>query len=186
MRCAALAASVCSALAFARSQMVWRGLPRWALIGVVMALSACGSPPPAPVVSAIQVVVQAAADVNPDTRKRASPIVVRVYALKSTAAFDAADFFSLFEKDTATLGAELVQREELLMRPGEEKALPWKLGPEVKAIAVMAAFRDLERSRWRNVHVVNIGKATELKVLLSGSQITLEGKPLQPAAPAKK
>jgi type VI secretion system protein VasD len=155
---------------------------RWAAVLLALALAGCASPPPPPVVSNIQLSVAAGADANPDARKRASPVTVRVYALKSSAPFDAADFFSLYEKDTATLGAELVQREEFLLRPGEEKAIPLKFGPEVKAIGVMAAFRDLERARWRAVHVVDIGKSVELKVKLSGSQISLEHKEL----PVKK
>jgi type VI secretion system protein VasD len=155
---------------------------RWAAVLLALALAGCASPPPPPVVSNIQLSIAASADANPDARKRASPVTVRVYALKSSAPFDAADFFSLYEKDTATLGAELVQREEFLLRPGEEKAIPLKFGPEVKAIGVMAAFRDLERARWRAVHVVDIGKSVELKVKLSGSQISLEHKEL----PVKK
>jgi type VI secretion system protein VasD len=155
---------------------------RWVAVSFALALAGCASPPPPPVVSNIQLSVSAGADANPDARKRASPVTVRVYALKSSAPFDAADFFSLYEKDTATLGAELVQREEFLLRPGEEKAMPLKFGPEVKAIGVMAAFRDLERARWRAVHVVDIGKSMELKVKLSGSQVNLEQKEL----PVKK
>jgi type VI secretion system protein VasD len=155
---------------------------RWAAVSLAVALAGCASPPPPPIVSSVQLSVAAGADANPDARKRASPVTVRVYALKSSAPFDAADFFSLYEKDTATLGAELVQREEFLLRPGEEKAIPLKFGPEVKAIGVMAAFRDLERARWRAVHVVDIGKSVELKVKLSGSQVSLEQKEL----PTKK
>jgi type VI secretion system protein VasD len=155
---------------------------RWAAVLFALALAGCASPPPPPIVSNIQLSVSAGADANPDARKRASPVTVRVYALKSSAPFDAADFFSLYEKDTATLGAELVQREEFLLRPGEEKAIPLKFGPEVKAIGVMAAFRDLERARWRAVHVVDVGKSVELKVKLSGSQVNLEQKEL----PVKK
>ena len=167
----------------------WRGMARIACILGVLGLAACATPPPPPpppVVSEIQLLVVAGPDVNPDARKRASPVLVRIYALKSAAPFEAADFFSLFEKDTATLGSELVQREEFLMRPGEEKALPLKFGPDVKSIGVMVGFRDLERARWRDVHVINIGKAAELKVRLNGSQIGLEHKLLPPPPPPAK
>ena len=167
----------------------WRGMARMACVLGVLAVAACATPPPPPppVVSEVQLLVVAGPDVNPDARKRASPVLVRIYALKSAAPFEAADFFSLFEKDTATLGAELVQREEFLLRPGEERALPLKFGPEVKSIGVMVGFRDLERARWRDVHAVNIGKAAELKVKLNGSQIVLEHKLLPPPPqPLKK
>ncbi len=167
----------------------WRCLARLALALGILAVTACAKPPPPPpppVVSEIQLQVLAGADVNPDARKRASPVTVRIYALKSAAPFEAADFFSLFDKDTATLGGELVQREEFLLRPGDQKALPLKFGPEVKAIGVMVAYRDLERARWREVHAIDIGKAVELKVRLNGSQITMEKKLLPPPPPPAK
>jgi type VI secretion system protein VasD len=141
-------------------------------------LTACGTTPPELIVTKLQMSVISTADANPDARKRPSPVVVRLYALKSSAAFDSADFFSLFDKDTATLGADLVQKEEFLMSPGEQKALPLKFEPEVKVIAVMAAFRDLEHARWRAVQVLDIGKSLDLKAVLSGSQIKLEYKVL--------
>ncbi len=147
-----------------------------ALIAVLGLVACAGTPKP--VISTIQVSAQAATDVNPDSRKRASPVTVRLYAMKSAAPFEAADFYSLFEKDSATLGAELVQREEMLLRPGEQKTMTFKLGPEVKSVAVMAAFRDLERSRWRAVHNVEVGKSTDLVVNLSGSQILLQATPI--------
>jgi type VI secretion system protein VasD len=175
--------------AFHGSVAVRRSLTRMAVTMGVLAVAACASPPPPPpppVVSDIQLQVLAGADVNPDARRRASPVTVRIYALKSAAPFEAADFFSLFDKDTATLGAELVQREEFLMRPGDQKALPMKFGPEVKAIGVMVAYRDLERARWREVHTIDIGKAVELKVRLNGSQIALEKKLLPPPPPPAK
>jgi type VI secretion system protein VasD len=175
--------------AFHGSVAVRRSLTRMAVTMGVLAVAACASPPPPPpppVVSDIQLQVLAGADVNPDARRRASPVTVRIYALKSAAPFEAADFFSLFDKDTATLGGELVQREEFLMRPGDQKVLPMKFGPEVKAIGVMVAYRDLERARWREVHTIDIGKAVELKVRLNGSQIALEKKLLPPPPPPAK
>ncbi len=134
-------------------------------------LSACASKP---VVTPVVLRVAASADVNPDGRNRASPILVRVYALKSTGTFDSADFFSLFEKDQATLGGELVQREELLLKPGDSKPLQMKLSADVKAIAVMGAYRDLERARWRAVSPVEPGKPLNLTVIFGARQVQFQ------------
>ena len=86
-----------------RAATPWRALTRMACVVGVLAIAACATPPPPPppVISEIQLTVVAGPDVNPDARKRASPVLVRIYALKSAAPFEAADFFSLFEKDTA-------------------------------------------------------------------------------------
>ena len=140
------------------------------LLGAWM-LTACATKA---VVTPVTLTVAASADVNPDGRNRASPILVRVYALKSTGPFDSADFFSLFEKDQATLGGELVQREELLLKPGDSKPLQMKLSADVKAIAVMGAYRDLERARWRAVRLVEPGKPLNLTVVFGARQVQFQ------------
>lgn len=127
---------------------------RWLLLGLVgFALSGCGSIPspftPDPTV--IEAKTVASLQVNPDSRKRASPVVVRVYELKSRAQFDAADFISLYERDKDLLGADLVAREEFVLRPGETKDLNKQPAPETKFLAVLVGFRDLEKSRPRAV-----------------------------------
>lgn len=131
---------------------------------------------PKPVVTTVSITLVAGADANPDARGRASPLTVRVYALKSPGPFEGADFFSLFEKDQATLGAELVQREEMLLRPGETRKLDLTLPPDAKAIGVMAAFRDLDRARWREVRPVQTGKAQAMTVTFGARQIRVESK----------
>ena len=127
-----------------------------------------------PVVTPVSITLTAAADANPDARGRASPLTVRVYALKTPGPFEGADFFSLFEKDQATLGAELVQREEMLLRPGESKKLDLTLPADAKAIGVMAAFRDLDRALWREVRAVTPGQAQVLNVTFGARQIRVD------------
>ena len=136
-----------------------------------LALAGCASKP---VVTPVALTLTAAADVNPDARNRASPLTVRVYALKSPGPFESADFFSLFEKDQATLGAEMVQREEMLLRPGDSKKLSMTLPADAKAIAVLAAYRDLERARWREVRAIEPGKPVALTFTFSSRQIRVE------------
>lgn len=133
----------------------------------------CASPPPKPVVTPVAMTLAAGADVNPDARGRASPLTVRVYAMKTSGAFESADFFTLFDKDQATLGPELIQREEFLLRPGESRKLEMVLPAEAKALGVMAAYRDLDRARWREVRVVEPGKALTLNVALGARRIEI-------------
>jgi type VI secretion system protein VasD len=131
---------------------------------------------PKPVVTTVSMNLTAGADANPDARGRASPLTVRVYVLKSPGPFESADFFSLFEKDQATLGAELVQREEVLLRPGESRKLDFTLPADAKAIGVMAAFRDLDRARWREVRPVQTGKAQAFDVKFGARAIRIDTK----------
>jgi len=139
-----------------------------------LVLSGCSTPPPKPIVTPIAMTLVAAADVNPDVRARPSPLTVRIYALKTSGAFDSADFFTLFEKDQATLGAEMIQREELLLRPGDSKKLEMTLPADGKALGVIAAYRDLERARWREVRVVEPGKPLVLTINFGARQIRID------------
>ncbi|OWQ84437.1 type VI secretion system-associated lipoprotein [Roseateles aquatilis] len=108
--------------------------------------------------------VTASAQVNPSVTRRPSPLLVRVYELKSANAFNSADFISLYQKDQAELGAEMVAREEMTLQPGESRPLRRTLAPETRFIAVFAAYRDLENARWRTVVPVNVGKKQEIVI----------------------
>jgi type VI secretion system protein VasD len=155
-----------------------RVLSGWGLglLAPGLLLSGCAKPPPPPVTTRVAMTLVAGADANPDARGRASPLTVRVYALKTSGAFESADFFSLFEKDQATLGAEMAQREELLLRPGDSRKLEMTLAADVKAIGVMAAYRDLDRARWREVRVVEPGKPLILTTTFGARLISIEPK----------
>jgi type VI secretion system protein VasD len=156
-----------------------RGLAGLALVLAGALLAGCADkppPPPPPVISRVTLNLIAGADANPDARGRASPLTVRVYALKTSGAFEAADFFSLFDKDQATLGAEMVQREEFLLRPGDNKKLELSLAPDVKAIGLVAAYRDLERARWRELRMLDVGKTVTFDVNFEARQIRINAK----------
>ncbi|HEV7914610.1 MAG TPA: type VI secretion system lipoprotein TssJ [Albitalea sp.] len=129
-------------------------------------------PPPPPPKLAIRIV--AAPGLNPDIRGRASPVVVRVYELKSTAPFDAADFMSLYAQDRTVLGGELVAREELVLEPGETKAIGKLLAPEVRGLAVVAAFRDIERAQWRAAVSLVPGRDNALTVSLDELAVRIQ------------
>jgi type VI secretion system protein VasD len=140
---------------------------------LVLGVISCASAPK-PVVSTLQITVEAAADVNPDARRRASPVTVRVYALKTANAFDSADFFAIFEKDQATLGADMVTKEEMLLRPGESKVLNLKLGPDAKTMGYFAAYRDLEKTSWRGKKDLIVGQPANLKIKVLQTRIISE------------
>jgi type VI secretion system protein VasD len=130
-------------------------------------------PPPKPVVTQVSLTLTAAADANPDARGRASPLAVRVYVLKTPGVFQSADFFTLYDKDVATLGADLVQREEVQLLPGENKKLAFTLQPDAKLIGVIAAYRDLEHATWREMRPLDVGKPNNLEVKLGTRQISI-------------
>lgn len=116
------------------------GLHLAAAVGLA-ALAACASAPKPAQVSGT---IQASAQVNPSTSKRPSPLLVRVYELKSAAGFNSADFMSLYQRDTAEVAADLVGKEEFMLAPGESKPDAKTLSPDTRFfLGVLAAFRDV-------------------------------------------
>ncbi|WP_329956094.1 type VI secretion system lipoprotein TssJ [Collimonas silvisoli] len=117
-------------------------------------LSACASTGE-PVVkeqSKLNLTVVASSDVNPDEKSRAAPLMVRIYELKSDAVFQDADFFSLQTSDKVTLGADLLAKDEYILRPGDSQTIIRKSSPGTAAIGVLAGYRDLSNSTWRTVY----------------------------------
>ena len=137
-------------------------------------LAACASPPKPTV---IQAALQVQPDVNPDARGRASPIVVKIYELKSLAIFNNADFFSLFEHNKETLGAELVAVDEFHLMPGETRRFERALQPDTQYLGVAAGFRDLERAQWRAATAVAPHQVSPVTIHVKNNQITITASP---------
>ncbi len=123
------------------------------------------------VTTSVDLALNCEAGMNPDGSVRASPLVTRSYARKSPASFELVDFFALFEQDVATLGSDLVRREERLLRPGAIQCLEWKLSPEVTVIGLFGADRDLGRAKWRQVIPIRAGQPHKLTVAFSPREI---------------
>ncbi|SAK89959.1 putative lipoprotein [Caballeronia pedi] len=144
---------------------------------------ACKSPPPPPAPTVVRISVNALDGVNPDRTGRPSPVVVRVYELKTTAAFDSADFFTLYGKDQATLGGDLNAKNEFLLRPGDSRSVEQTVQPGTKFVAVVAAYRDIERSRWRASAPVPLNQTTVMNVRVEAADVSIV---VQPAPAAGK
>lgn len=118
--------------------------------------------------------ISAANDVNRDDKERAAPVLVRLYELRSSASFEAADYFSLQSGDRAVLADDLLMREEFVLRPGEQRRIRRKSHPDIGAIAVMAGYRDLARSDWRAVqHVAPAPEAAWYRVPIPANRLKL-------------
>jgi type VI secretion system protein VasD len=124
----------------------------------------------------LQIDVTAAANANPDSHGRASPVVMRLFELKSLAAFQNADFFSLFERDRETLGSDLVAKEEMVLLPGDRREFKRELHADTRFIALVAGYRDIERSRWRASMPVKLNQATPVSISVQEQEITVTSK----------
>ncbi|WP_341675249.1 type VI secretion system lipoprotein TssJ [Niveibacterium sp. SC-1] len=150
---------------------------KWLCALVVLAvLSGCGGKapiilPPSPTV--VRLHLAADAQINPDTKGRPTPVVVRYYLLSNPGVFESADFFSLFDGDEKTLGATLVSREEVTLRPGQTLDAELKPQAEAKAIGVFVAYRDVNKSVWRASAAVPQNKTTNFSVAVKKDRVTI-------------
>lgn len=132
-----------------------------AAAGVALALVACaGAPKPAQVAGTIQ----ASQLVNPSTSKRPSPLLLRVYELKTAAVFNSADFMTLYQRDKAELGADMLGKEEFVLAPGESKTFAKTLAMDTRFLGVVAAYRDVEHAKWRSIVPVQPGQMHNLVI----------------------
>lgn len=149
----------------------------------VCAAAGCGKKPPEPVEAPMTIAarpeakikapmtIAATADANPDASGRPSPVVVRVYQLKSETAFNAADFFALFDDDQKVLGEELISRDEFVLAPAERRTIDVALSVEARFVGAIAAFRDIRNSQWRGLVVPTPRKG--LTVAVERSRVVL-------------
>ena len=98
--------------------------------------------------------LQAQRTLNTDKQQGSASLALRVYVLRDADAFQRASFDSLYDSDETILGATMLRRETLHLRPGETRELALALGGDARFVAVFAAYRELERSQWRSVLVL--------------------------------
>jgi type VI secretion system protein VasD len=110
---------------------------------------ACASAPPKP--ARTRLTVAATADTNPDANGRPSPVVVRVYQLKADTAFNAAEFFALFDDEMKVLGPDLIGRNEYTVAPSERRTLEMDVSADAKFVGIIAAYRDIRNAQWRTI-----------------------------------
>lgn len=142
-----------------------------ASLATVLVLAGCGGPPK-PVKSSVALI--AVPIVNPDPSGRASPVVVRLYQLKSDVAFANAEFFALFDDDKKVLGPDLVARDEFELAPNEHKSIDLMLPPDVRFFGAIAAYRDIRNSTWRALVPVAKKGLGKVKVTADKAGIRIE------------
>lgn len=113
-------------------------------------------------------------DLNPDMMGRASPIVVRVYELKSDDIFNNADFFALYDEDVSILGDDMTGRDEMNIPPGENVSIEKELDIEARYIGVIAAYRDLDNAIWRGSIETPLDETTYINVTLGKLSLSVK------------
>lgn len=147
---------------------------------LLLLLAGCSSTPKPPIATMSLNVQQNINQYSTEsTKPDARPVVIRVFELNSLAAFNTADFFSLFNNYSETLGTELLNNsEEFQLSPGKKLKFNRTLNFDTRYIGVVSAFRDLEHAQWRAATAVPQNeKAPEIYVLLDGNKVMIGAKP---------
>lgn len=152
-------------------------MPRILLFTLALLLGACASDPPPVPPTLVELTLLSSERLNPTSLGTAAPLRVKLYQLKSTATFERADFFALFDKGSATLGAELVEEQELLLRPGETRMLELELDEQAGHLGVVAAFRDLDRAVWRQVVAVPRQQTSRMIITFDARSVVIAPAP---------
>ena len=150
---------------------------------LIAASFACGkTPPPQPLPpitiaapaetkTKTAMTLTASADSNPDASGRPSPVVVRVYQLKTDAAFKAAEFFALYDDDMKILGQEMITRDEYVLAPSEKKTIEVAVSRDTRFVGAVAAFRDIRNAQWRGL--VTAPQRSSFNVAIERARIVL-------------
>jgi type VI secretion system protein VasD len=117
----------------------------------------------------------AGADANPNREGRPSPVIVRIFQLKTDAAFRGTEFDPLFDDDKKVLADAFVTRDEFTLAPGEKRVIQIELADDTRYVGVLAAFRDIANAEWRRVVQMPLDKEGE-KIVLKNLNVTISGK----------
>lgn len=122
------------------------------LVTTSLALAGCSTTPVKPEQMKLDLSIQAKDTINPDGKGRSAPVLVRVYELKTSGAFEQADYIALESLDKTLLAQDLLVRDEFVLRPGETRDLERKLDADTRALGFLVGYRELGKATWRMVH----------------------------------
>ena len=144
------------------------------LLRVTAPAPAMAEPAPGGESTTVELTVVGGPALNPNTEGRASPVIVRIFDLAATHAFDGADYAALFEQPGDELKRDIAAQEEFVLRPGDIQQHDRNLQPQIQALGVAAAFRDLDHSLWRLTIPVKPGRRNFLLIHLDHDTIRVE------------
>lgn len=143
------------------------------VFGLGVALSSCKSTPREPVTEDLEIRITAATNVNPDPEQRPSPIVLHMLQLTDIEEFNRAEYFALARNDAAALGGDVLNKTEVVMKPGDYRETELRLSQQTAYIGFVAGYRDIEHAQWRITQRVVPGKTDWISINLDEKQISI-------------
>jgi len=150
-----------------------------ALLGC-LAMASCAAPPPPPPPTIVNITLNASADVNPGPDGRGAPLTVRLYQLSSASGFGNAEFFPLYNADAATLGTDIVKRDDVILAPRQTATKSLTPRDEVKSLGVFAGYREFQHADWRGSVDIPPHLTTNVTVTAGASGVIVKSITLPP------
>ncbi len=140
-----------------------------------IAILGCGSSAPVFQPSiAVTVNMKAADDINTFDDDIPRPLIIRLYQLKESGAFENAEFVSIYESDSSVLAGSLIDSKVMPpVIPGETRSFTLEVQQETKFIAVFAEFADYEVATSKAV-VALVEEPDENPIIIRISQAKIE------------
>lgn len=143
-----------------------------AILLCALALGGCGGS-----TTGLSLTVTAADSVNPNADGQPSPTVVRFYDLKAADTFRTATFFDIYDDDAKKLGADMLARREIEIRPGQTMTVKAEAPNGTLYLGAIAGFRDLDGAQWRDVYTLDTGGDNRINVTLQARTMTVARRP---------
>jgi type VI secretion system protein VasD len=148
----------------------------------MIAQAGCAGPPPPPPPTIVTVTLSTTKDSNGTPGGAGVPLALRLYQLASGSGFQAAEFFPLYTADVATLGADLLKKDEMILAPGTSKTLTLAPADPVHALGVFAAYRDFKNTVWRAAADIPAHQTTIVTITADATALKLVAAPAKPGS----
>lgn len=123
--------------------------------------------------TAVTLQFNAAPGLNPGATGEPAPVRVRIYELKNTAVFLRSDYFALAERALATLGADLLDQDEVLLKPGQQLNIQRNLDPATRQVGLVVGYREIDQARWRSVLAVSARQTALFQIDLDDRAVSI-------------
>lgn len=141
------------------------------VLGSLMAIAGCGTMKSTPKTSAAMT-IQATDTINPSSTGLSSPVLLRIFTLKTATAFLQHDFGAIFGGNAEALGDDLVGKREYLIQPGATIKYEESLPPDVTVIGIVAGFRSIDTAQWRAQLPVKTNGVNHISVKIDDINVT--------------
>ena len=88
--------------------------------------------------------------INPDDSKVPSPVIVRMYELKSSKSFEKANFIDIYERDLEVLGKSMIKKQILkAIKPSENTKVNFVLNKDTQYVGLYVEFLQYENAKYK-------------------------------------